>query len=180
MKKIKNYTGTDSGNPDRPEIEHFGNCDVCGALVDMRNLAQVTAHMHGREPLDFTGQPDPTCNRSARSARYTALNKSKNPGNDQTENASQRKVTHACLTGRHLVAAPAEQTSAAGWGRATPGGRLENPSQRRTLTIRLRRRMSKQLKAAHTAAFFVSVSRAKRSLVTPISLGQQTQPQCLV
>jgi hypothetical protein len=45
--------------PERPEIEHFGNCDVCGALVDMRDLAQVMAHMHGREPLDLTGQPDP-------------------------------------------------------------------------------------------------------------------------
>jgi hypothetical protein len=59
MKKIQNYTGTDSENPDRPEIEHFGNCDVCGALIDMRDLAQVMAHMHGREPLDLTGQPDP-------------------------------------------------------------------------------------------------------------------------
>jgi hypothetical protein len=38
--------GVDSENPDRPEIEHFGNCDVCGALVDVRDLAQVTAHMH--------------------------------------------------------------------------------------------------------------------------------------
>jgi hypothetical protein len=37
--------------PERPEIEHFGNCDVCGALVDMRDLGQV--------PLDLTGQPDP-------------------------------------------------------------------------------------------------------------------------
>jgi hypothetical protein len=46
-------------NPDRPEIEHFGNCDVCGALVDVRDLAQVMAHMHGREPLDLTNRPDP-------------------------------------------------------------------------------------------------------------------------
>jgi hypothetical protein len=59
MKKIQNYTGTDSENPNRPEIEHFGNCDVCGALVDMRDLAQVMAHMHGVEPLDLTGLPDP-------------------------------------------------------------------------------------------------------------------------
>ena len=59
MKKIQNYIGTDSENPDRPEIEHFGNCDVCGALIDMRDLAQVMAHMHGREPLDLTGKPDP-------------------------------------------------------------------------------------------------------------------------
>jgi hypothetical protein len=52
-------SGVDSENPDRPEIEHFGNCDVCGALVDMRDLAQVMAHMHGREPIDLTDQPDP-------------------------------------------------------------------------------------------------------------------------
>jgi hypothetical protein len=51
--------GIDSENPDRPEIKHFGNCDVCGALVDMRDLTQVMEHMHGREPLDLTGQPDP-------------------------------------------------------------------------------------------------------------------------
>jgi hypothetical protein len=48
MPKVPSYTGTDSENPDRPEIEHFGNCDVCGALVDMRDLAQVMAHLHGR------------------------------------------------------------------------------------------------------------------------------------
>jgi hypothetical protein len=51
--------GIDSENPDRPEIEHFGNCDVCGALVDMRDLSQLMDHMHGRVPLDLTGLPDP-------------------------------------------------------------------------------------------------------------------------
>jgi hypothetical protein len=45
--------------PERPEIEHFGNYPVCGALVDMRDLAQVFAHMHGQVPLDLTGRPDP-------------------------------------------------------------------------------------------------------------------------
>jgi hypothetical protein len=50
--------GVDSENPDRPEIEHFGNCPICGALVDMRDLGQVMAHMHGQIPLDLTGQPD--------------------------------------------------------------------------------------------------------------------------
>ena len=59
MTKFPSYTGADSENTDRPEIEHFGNCDVCGALVDMRDLAQVMAHMHGREPLDLTDKPDP-------------------------------------------------------------------------------------------------------------------------
>jgi hypothetical protein len=31
------------------ETDHFGNCPVCGALVDMRDLAQVLAHVHGVE-----------------------------------------------------------------------------------------------------------------------------------
>jgi hypothetical protein len=39
----------DIDHPDRPEIEHFGNCPVCGALVDMRDLSQVLAHVHGAE-----------------------------------------------------------------------------------------------------------------------------------
>jgi hypothetical protein len=33
--------------------------DVSARLIEMRDLAQVMAHMHGREPLDLTGQPDP-------------------------------------------------------------------------------------------------------------------------
>jgi hypothetical protein len=41
--------GVDADDPDRPEIEHFGNCPACGALVDMRDLGQVLAHVHGAE-----------------------------------------------------------------------------------------------------------------------------------
>jgi len=41
--------GVDVDDPDRLEIEHFGNCTICGALVDMRDLAQVLAHLHGAE-----------------------------------------------------------------------------------------------------------------------------------
>jgi hypothetical protein len=59
MPKIPTYTGTDSESPDRPEIEHLGNCPTCGALVDMRDLAQVFAHMHGQVPLDLSDKPDP-------------------------------------------------------------------------------------------------------------------------
>jgi hypothetical protein len=33
------YSGHDADDPDRPEIEHFGNCPICGTLVDMRDLA---------------------------------------------------------------------------------------------------------------------------------------------
>jgi hypothetical protein len=28
-------------------------------LIDMRDLAQVMAHMHGQVPLDLSGKPDP-------------------------------------------------------------------------------------------------------------------------
>jgi len=31
------------------ELDHFGNCPVRGALVDMRDLAQVLAHVHDVE-----------------------------------------------------------------------------------------------------------------------------------
>jgi hypothetical protein len=31
------------------ELDHFGNCPVCGALVDMRDLGQVLAHVHDQE-----------------------------------------------------------------------------------------------------------------------------------
>ncbi|MEA2822994.1 MAG: hypothetical protein QOJ86_4998 [Bradyrhizobium sp.] len=30
----------------RSELDHFGNCPNCGALVDMRDLAQVIEHLH--------------------------------------------------------------------------------------------------------------------------------------
>jgi hypothetical protein len=30
----------------RSELDHFGNCPFCGALVDMRDLGQVIQHMH--------------------------------------------------------------------------------------------------------------------------------------
>jgi hypothetical protein len=42
---------------DQSEISHFGNCPVCGALVDMRDLAQVMAHAHGQEVEELDGPP---------------------------------------------------------------------------------------------------------------------------
>jgi hypothetical protein len=59
MAKVPSSTGTDGESPGRPEIDHFGNCPFCGILVDMRDLAQVFAHMHDQQPLDLTGRPDP-------------------------------------------------------------------------------------------------------------------------
>jgi hypothetical protein len=31
------------------EIDHFGNCPVCGALIDMRDLGQILLHLHDAE-----------------------------------------------------------------------------------------------------------------------------------
>jgi hypothetical protein len=42
---------------DQSEISHFGNCPVCGALVDMRDLAQVMAHAHGQEAEELDAPP---------------------------------------------------------------------------------------------------------------------------
>jgi hypothetical protein len=28
------------------EADHFGNCPICGAYLDMRDLGQVLAHVH--------------------------------------------------------------------------------------------------------------------------------------
>jgi hypothetical protein len=51
MVKIPNYTGIDSENPERPEIEHFGNCEVCGALVDMPGAGEQLGRVRtGAEP----------------------------------------------------------------------------------------------------------------------------------
>jgi hypothetical protein len=33
--------GIDIDGVAQTELDHFGNCPVCGALVDMRDLAQV-------------------------------------------------------------------------------------------------------------------------------------------
>jgi hypothetical protein len=31
------------------ESDHFGNCPICGAYLDMRDLAQMLAHVHDAE-----------------------------------------------------------------------------------------------------------------------------------
>jgi hypothetical protein len=47
MIDIPRYSGHDSEA--KTDLDHFGNCPVCGALVDMRDLAQVMARAHGQE-----------------------------------------------------------------------------------------------------------------------------------
>jgi hypothetical protein len=46
---IPRYTGVDADSVAKTEADHFGNCPVCGALVDMRDLGQVMAHVHDLE-----------------------------------------------------------------------------------------------------------------------------------
>jgi uncharacterized C2H2 Zn-finger protein len=45
LKRIPRYTGRDADGVSR-ELEHFGVCPHCGALVDMRDLKQVIEHVH--------------------------------------------------------------------------------------------------------------------------------------
>jgi hypothetical protein len=47
--KLPRYTGHDPDGADRTELDHFGNCPVCGAFIDMRDLGQVLAHVHDAE-----------------------------------------------------------------------------------------------------------------------------------
>jgi hypothetical protein len=47
--KIPRNTGRHVDDPYQPEIEHFGNCPVCGALVDMRDLPHCWIMFMGRK-----------------------------------------------------------------------------------------------------------------------------------
>jgi hypothetical protein len=47
LKRIPCRTGRDADGV-RTELENFGNCPHCGALVDMRDLKQVIEHVHDR------------------------------------------------------------------------------------------------------------------------------------
>ena len=44
--RMPRYTGVDADGVAETELDHLGNCPFCGALVDMRDLAQVLAHVH--------------------------------------------------------------------------------------------------------------------------------------
>jgi hypothetical protein len=51
--------GYDPDGVAQTEIDHFGNCPVCGGLVDMRDLGQLLAHIHGAEieVIESAGPP---------------------------------------------------------------------------------------------------------------------------
>jgi hypothetical protein len=42
----------------KTEADHFGNCPVCGAYIDMRDLDQVLAHAHDAE-IEIGEGPEP-------------------------------------------------------------------------------------------------------------------------
>jgi hypothetical protein len=46
---IPRHNGIDVDCVAQTEVDHFGNCPVCGALIDMRDLGQVLAHVHDAE-----------------------------------------------------------------------------------------------------------------------------------
>ena len=41
----------------KTELDHFGNCPICCALIDMRDLAQVMEHVHGQEIEELNAPP---------------------------------------------------------------------------------------------------------------------------
>jgi hypothetical protein len=53
------------------EADHFGNCPVYGALIDMRDLGQMLAHVHDAE-IEINAGPEPP---SARSRPTASRNK---------------------------------------------------------------------------------------------------------
>jgi hypothetical protein len=46
---IPRNRGIDADGIGETEADYFGNCPVCGALIDMRDLGQILAHMHDAE-----------------------------------------------------------------------------------------------------------------------------------
>jgi hypothetical protein len=44
MTETRNYRGIDPDGVAEAEADHFGNCPVCEAYIDMRDLGQVLAH----------------------------------------------------------------------------------------------------------------------------------------
>jgi hypothetical protein len=43
------YRGYDPDGTTTDVADYFGNCSVCGALIDTRDLCMILAHLHGAE-----------------------------------------------------------------------------------------------------------------------------------
>jgi hypothetical protein len=50
--------GKQTGGPPLSEAEHFWKCDACGGWFDMRDLAQMLAHVHDAE-IEICEGPEP-------------------------------------------------------------------------------------------------------------------------
>jgi hypothetical protein len=48
-KAFASATAKDLDGIAETEADHHGNCPVCGAYLEMRDLAQVLAHIHDAE-----------------------------------------------------------------------------------------------------------------------------------
>jgi hypothetical protein len=55
----RKYRGFDPEGVAETEADHFGNCPVCGAFIDTRNIAKMLAHVHGAEIEISEGQELP-------------------------------------------------------------------------------------------------------------------------
>ena len=51
--------GFDPDGVAKTDAANFGNCPVCGALLDMRDPAEVLAHVHDAEIEIGQGEPPP-------------------------------------------------------------------------------------------------------------------------
>ena len=58
MIAIARNTGIDADGIAETEADHFGNCPVCGAYLDMRDLAQILAHVRNAE-IEISKSPEP-------------------------------------------------------------------------------------------------------------------------
>jgi hypothetical protein len=45
-------------DPDHVAKNHFGNCPVCGAYLDMRDIGGLLAHIHDQE-IEIGEGPEP-------------------------------------------------------------------------------------------------------------------------
>ena len=50
--------GFDPDGTANTEADHFSNCPLCGAFIDMRDLDQVLAHVHDAE-IEIGDGPEP-------------------------------------------------------------------------------------------------------------------------
>jgi len=51
------YRGYDPDGTTTNVADYFGNCSVCGALIDTRDLCMILAHLHGAEIEVGEGPP---------------------------------------------------------------------------------------------------------------------------